>query len=306
VNQTSKAEGQGAEFSTTPCFRSRTGQDGSCLDYHEFNFTDRDFVHICHLVREYSGIHLTDIKRELVYSRISRRLRALGLKDFSSYCQRLGQGDEVEKEAFINAITTNTTSFFREPHHFEYLADKLLPELTKQQARPRLRIWSAGCSAGQEPYCIAITLQESLSDEACQDVKILATDLDSNVLATARQGIYPLEQMQKVPKAQLRQWFLHGKGAQTDKVRLAPELREMISFNQLNLMHTWPMQGPFNIIFCRNVVIYFDKPTQRRLFDRYADMLTPDGHLFIGHSETLNQVSDRFELIGTTIYRKRA
>jgi chemotaxis protein methyltransferase CheR len=213
----------------------------------------------------------------------------------------------VEKEAFINAITTNTTSFFRESHHFEYLADKLLPGLTKQQARPRLRIWSAGCSAGQEPYCIAMTLQEEMSAAAsCPDVKILATDLDSNVLKTARRGIYPLEQVQNLPKERLRRWFSRGKGAQANKVRLASALREMISFNQLNLMHTWPMRGPFDIIFCRNVVIYFDKPTQKRLFDRYADMLTPGGHLFVGHSETLNQVSDRFDLIGNTIYRKRA
>lgn len=304
MNQTVTPENQGARLSTTP--GSRTGTREAGRKDREFSFMDSDFKHICQMVQEYSGIHLTDIKRELVYSRVSRRLRALGLKSFDTYCQRIEQGDEVEKEAFINAITTNTTSFFREIHHFEYLANTLLPSLTKQQARPRLRIWSAGCSAGHEPYCIAITLQEALSNEACQDAKILATDLDSNVLATARQGVYPLEHVQKVPKAQLRQWFLRGKGAQADKVRLASELREMISFNQLNLMHTWPMQGPFDIIFCRNVVIYFDKPTQRRLFDRYADMLAPGGHLFIGHSETLNQVSDRFKLIGTTIYRKLA
>ncbi len=303
MNQTAQLEARDVRIPAMPDSRLLSRLTGR--EDREFNFTEGDFKRICHMVQEYSGIHLTDIKRELVYSRVSRRLRILGLNDFNAYCQRIEQGDEVEKEAFINAITTNTTSFFREMHHFEYLTNTLLPSLTKQQARPRLRIWSAGCSAGQEPYCLAITLKEVLSGEACQDVKILATDLDSNVLETAREGIYPLEQVERLARHQLKRWFLCGKGEQANKVRLASELREMITFRQLNLMHAWPMQGPFDMIFCRNVVIYFDKPTKRRLFDRYADMLTPGGHLFIGHSETLHEISDRFELIGNTTYRKR-
>lgn len=269
----------------------------------EFRFTDRDFQRIRQLVGEHTGIALTDVKRQLVYSRLARRLRKLGLDSFAIYCRRLEEDDE-ELVCLINAITTNHTAFFREAHHFDFLAKELLPRLMHSGQR-RLRIWSAGCSSGQEPYTIAMVLKEHLPTARPWDVKILATDLDSDMIATAEQGVYPLQDIQPVPAPMLKRWFLRGTGAMAERVKVVPELKEWIRFRQLNLMHAWPMQGPFDLIFCRNVTIYFDTPTKVRLFDRFADMLAADGHMIIGHSETLLNISDRFELVGKTIYRKR-
>lgn len=269
----------------------------------EFAFGDRDFQEIRQLVARHTGINLSDAKRDMVYGRLSRRLRALGLRSFAEYCRRIKQGDEAELVKFTNAITTNLTSFFREPHHFDYLSRTLLPDLLQHKATPRLRIWSAGCSTGEEAYSLAMTVQESVPSD--WDVKILATDIDSNVVERARQGIYPLERVEGLSKTRLRRWVRRGKGDKAALVRMAPALRDMITFKTLNLMHEWPMRGPFDFIFCRNVVIYFNKDTQRELFQRFADYLPADGHLFIGHSESLHKVSDRFRLLGQTIYRKR-
>ncbi|MBI3774422.1 MAG: protein-glutamate O-methyltransferase CheR [Gammaproteobacteria bacterium] len=244
---------------------------------HEFEFTDADFAHIRELVYRYAGIALSDAKRNLVYSRLARRLRRLNLN----------------------------TSFFRENHHFETLRNLVLPELMAGHGKRRIRIWSAGCSTGEEPYSIAMTVKESVPESSGWDVKILATDLDTNVLQKARDGIYDAERVQQIPQARLQRWMRRGSGANAGQVRVSNELQDIIQFNQLNLMESWPMRGPFDVIFCRNVVIYFDKDTQRRLFDRFADLMAPEGYLFVGHSETLYKVTERFELQGHTVYRKK-
>lgn len=273
----------------------------------EFAFSDKEFSIIRNLVKEHTGINLSDAKRELVYGRIARRLRALKLNNFGQYCALLRDGNAEEFEQFTNAITTNLTSFFREPHHFEHLASRALPEIMeKNRASRRLRIWSAGCSTGEEVYSIAITLRETIPQIEQWNVRILATDLDSNVLAKAQSGIYDRERITGLPKQRLRRWFLAGRGDNEGKVKVAPELQSLIQFKQLNLMQNWPMRGPFDVIFCRNVVIYFDKETQRVLFDRFAQMLDNENHLFVGHSENLLKVSNRFHLLGQTIYRKVA
>ena len=272
----------------------------------EFEFSDRDFQRVRRIINEVAGISLADGKRELVYSRLSRRLRQRGLRRFEDYCDLLEtQDDTAELGEFVNALTTNLTSFFREPHHFEFLARELLPALIRERGfgTRRIRVWSAGCSTGEEPYSIAMVLRETLPATGW-DVKILATDLDSNVLATAGQGVYELSRVKDLPEARLRRWFQKGRGAQTGWVRVAPALRELITFRRLNLMDDWPMRGAFDIVFCRNVVIYFDKPTQRVLFERFADQLVEQGHLFVGHSESLFKVTERFVPLGKTIYQR--
>ncbi len=271
----------------------------------DFVFTDGDFERIRQLVRQHAGISLSEAKKDMVYSRLARRLRALGMDSFADYCRLVESNEGEELVNFTNSITTNLTAFFREEHHFRYLAQTLIPQLRRAKAaNRRLRIWSAGCSTGEEPYSLAMVLKETLPRAEGWDVKILATDLDSNVLATASSGIYNEQRLKGVSEQRRRRWFLKGKGQHKGSVRVAPELQEMIRFRQLNLLREWPFRGPFDFIFCRNVVIYFDKPTQKVLFERYADVLEREAHLFIGHSESLFKVTDRFKLIGQTIYRK--
>ncbi len=268
----------------------------------DFEFSDRDFIRIRDLVKQHAGITLTEAKKDMVYSRLSRRLRHLGITSFSEYCRLVEDEASGELVNFTNSITTNLTAFFREQHHFDYLANTLLPRLRKEKAGSRrLRIWSAGCSTGEEPYSLAMTVLENLPAHEHWDVKILATDLDSNVLETAQRGIYTMDRIKGISNQRLKRWFLKGRHNK-DAVRVNPELQELISFRQLNLLRPWPFRGPFDFIFCRNVVIYFDKPTQKILFERYADMLELNSHLFIGHSESLFKVTDRFKLIGQTIY----
>ena len=274
-------------------------------DEHEFEFTDSDFDCLRKLVLKHAGISLSKHKHVLIYGRLAKRLRAHGLSRFSDYCHILQHNPQAELEFFINAITTNLTSFFREHHHFDFLSDELKHMLEQHdQRRLRLRTWSAGCSTGEEPYSLAMTLDEAIPDIGEHDIRILATDLDSNVVKTAAHGIYPMSGIAGLDKRCLKRWFLRGKGEQAGKVMASPALRKLIDFHQLNLMHDWPMHGPFDVIFCRNVVIYFDDATKRTLFDRFANMLKPEGLLFVGHAETLRNISSRFELIGKTIYRR--
>jgi chemotaxis protein methyltransferase CheR len=269
----------------------------------EFVFTDKDFNWLRELAYQRMGITLSEAKRELVYSRLSRRLRQVGLDSFKDYCTLLQDGDEGEMINFTNAITTNLTAFFREAHHFEHMKTVVLPELFKKKSHARrLRIWSAGCSTGEEPYSIAMVVKESVPRD--WDVKILATDIDSNVLATAQQGIYNEDRVKGIQHHYLKRWFVKGKGSNAGVVRVSSELRDMITFQQLNLMEKWPIHGPLDIIFCRNVVIYFNKETQKNIFNRFADLIDMAGHLFIGHSESLHRVTDRFELLGKTIYQR--
>jgi len=275
-------------------------------EFTRFEFTDNDFNYISSLINEHAGIRLTSAKRELVYARLARRLRALGLYTFREYCDVLRNGDTQELINCINAITTNVTTFFREIHHFEFLEKTVLPALIEQKGRTamsRLRIWSAGCSSGEEPYSIEIVLREQAALQRW-DVRVLATDLDTHILERAKQGHYHIKQLEKVSPERCKRWFRVGTGKNANLVSIVPEMGERIRFRQLNLKDQWPMRGPFDVIFCRNVVIYFDKEMQKKLFNRFADMLTPDGYLFIGHSENLFGVSERFKVAGRTIYQK--
>lgn len=270
----------------------------------EYALQDSDFRHIVKLVMDTAGIVLSEKKRPFIHGRLGRRLRILGLSDFAQYCRLLESPDgDTERHNLINAITTNHTSFFREPHHFDYLAKTILPALAEARGNGpgRLRIWSAGCSTGEEPYTIAMTLRGHQPSLADWDVRVLATDLDTNVVAHAAAGVYDAERIASIPAASRKRFMT---GQRDGNAFMNDELRSLIMFAPLNLLESWPMRGPFDVIFCRNVVIYFDKPTQRRLFDRYADMLKPDGWLFVGHSESLMNVTDRFDLVGRTIYRR--
>ena len=258
-----------------------------------------DFNALRALVHRVTGISLTENKRNLVYGRLSRRLRALRLCSFAAYRQLLESDPEgAEMVEFVNAITTNLTSFFRENHHFEYLREKLLMPLSRAQHGRRLRIWSAGCSTGEEPYSIAMSVCEVLGDNPRVDLKILATDLDSDVLNRARNGVYG--DVKGISPTLLAKYF----DPKQDKHVVKPSVAKLITFKQLNLMHELPMRGPLDVIFCRNVVIYFDKDTQRRLFLRYARLQRPGDLLFIGHSESMFKVSDAYSLIGRTIYQR--
>lgn len=269
----------------------------------EYDFREEHFKYIRELVLESSGIVLSDIKRDMVYGRLVRRLRALNIKTFSEYLKIIKNGDSEELEEFTNSITTNLTSFFREKHHFEFIKNKVIPELISARQR-KIRFWSAGCSTGEEPYSLAITLADQLPRLMGADVKILATDLDSQVVATAREGIYSRDRIQGLPKAICSKWFTSSLGNNKETVQVASKLQGLITFNQLNLMHKWPMKGSFDVIFCRNVVIYFNKDTQKILFDRYANYLNTGGYLIVGHSESLHGVTSRFKLLGNTIYQK--
>lgn len=268
----------------------------------DFKFTDRDFRRIADIIGGHAGIVLSEVKKDLVYGRLTKRLRRLGLDSFADYCKLIDGGDGEEFEHFINSLTTNLTSFYREAHHFEYLQQQVLPRLLASNSSRELRIWSAGCSTGAEPYSIAMAVAEVLP--ADWKVTILATDIDTGVLATAREGIYELEWVGKsMDAARMRRWMMRGTGAHADKVRIKDEIRNLVTFLPLNLQEAWPMRKSYDIVFCRNVVIYFDKATQATLFDRMADQMSPKGYLFIGHSESLNKVTDRFQLIGKTIYQ---
>lgn len=269
--------------------------------HREFDFADRHFDWFRREVARVSGIHLSDAKRELVYSRLVRRLRALGLDGFDAYT-KVVERDPDELTHFVNALTTNLTSFFRESHHFDYLRETLIPHLLEQRRHERrIRIWSAGCSTGEEPYSLAMTLAEAIPRIDDWDVKILAVDIDSNVVATAAEGIYQGARSSGLSDARRARWFDDlGDG----RIKAKPQLKALLRFGQLNLMSDWPFNGPFDAIFCRNVVIYFERDTQARLFDRIIDKLANDGNLFIGHSESLFNVTDRVALIGRTVYRK--
>ena len=277
------------------------GSNGPVLQTAEFEFLRR-------FVLEHCGISLGDHKHQLVQGRLQRRLRALRLRDFADYCDVLRHDPQSELGELASAISTNVTSFFREVHHYELLENELLPAWLahKQRAGDRLRIWSAGCSSGEEPYALAMVLAEALArNNSTLDAKILATDLSPQALDTARKGVYPLDRLGGISAERCRRWLLRGTGEYEGLASVHPQLRELVTIQPLNLLHDWPMSGPFDAIFCRNVVIYFDQPTKQRLFRRYAQLLPVGGYLFLGHSESLHGINDDFELIGRTVYRKR-
>ena len=249
----------------------------------EFELNDEDFARIRRLLKERSGIDVGAGKRMLVYGRLTRRLRALKLENFGDYLKLVDDPHSDESRSFLNALTTNVTELFREEHHFELLRERVIPEMVDAGAR-RLRIWSAGCSLSDEPYSIGLTL--ALLPELCDwDIKILATDIDSEVLSQASAGTYQVERIEKL-SPQLKAFFGRGIGKNAGLARVGPRVRNMITFKQLNLHDDWPMHGPFDVIFCRNVIIYFDQPTRERLVRRYAELLRPGGYLCLGHSES--------------------
>lgn len=269
----------------------------------EFLYTREDFDFLRKMSNEHSGILVPDDKFDMFYSRLSKRVRMHGLANFKEYCLYLKNNPEKEFTEFINAVTTNLTSFFREQHHFDFLKNTVIPEiLQRNAAKKTIRVWSAGCSTGEEPYSIAMTLLENVPSN--WEIKILATDLDTNVLQTAADGIYTNDRVAGLPPESLKRWFKKGKGQHAVKVRMNRELQAIIHFKQLNLMQEWPMKSYFDFIFCRNVLIYFDRDTKERLAQRYGEFLSTGSHLFIGHSESLNHLDTGFELIGHTIYKK--
>lgn len=264
----------------------------------EYPLTMEDFRRIAAVLHADSGIHLPEGKAALVYSRLAKRLRALGLASFEQYCELVsGANGAEERQIMLKALTTNVTRFFREPHHFDHLKAMLASTLgAKAKSGGRLRIWSAGCSSGEEPYSIALTVLSVLPNAAELDVKILATDIDTNVLAKAAAGVYGADAAAQAPPALRARFRPHEDGVIVDD---GP--RQLVSFRELNLMGSWPMKGPFDAIFCRNVAIYFEEATQERLWGRFGEKLTPQGRLYVGHSERVGDA--RFLTDGQTVYR---
>lgn len=264
----------------------------------EFAFTATDFERVHKLIYQHAGISLSPAKQDMVYSRLARRLRATGLKTFADYLALLEKGDRDEWEKFVNSLTTNLTSFFREPHHFPILAEFL----KKHQHRSPIKIWCSASSTGEEPYSIAMTVVETFGSFDTP-VSIMASDLDTNVLATAQKGVYPLERVDKLSAERVKRFFLRGTGTQEGQVCARPELRRMITFQRINLLEpNWPVRGPLDVIFCRNVMIYFDKPTQYKILSRFAPLMHEQGLLFAGHSESFLHAADLFRSQGKTVY----
>lgn len=263
----------------------------------EFEFTPNDFERVRNLIYKKAGIALAASKQEMVYSRLARRLRATGINSFARYLDKLeGEQDSSEWEAFTNALTTNLTSFFREAHHFPLLAEHA------GSVKTPIDVWCAASSTGEEPYSIAITLCEVFGT-LTPPAHVIATDIDTNVLNIAQNGVYSIDKLDKLSPERAKRFFLRGKGAQEGFVRVRPELREIVTFKQLNLLSgNWPISGAFDAIFCRNVMIYFDKPTQGKILGRFAPLMKADGLLFAGHSENFQYVSDAFKLRGKTVY----
>jgi chemotaxis protein methyltransferase CheR len=263
----------------------------------DFLLTDHDFSKIRTLIHQRAGIALSTQKRQMVYSRLARRLRELQLTEFSAYLSFLeSDANGAEWQQFTNALTTNLTAFFREAHHFPVLA-----EHAKKCPQP-LTVWCSAASTGEEPYSIAMTLLETLGDRAGA-ASVVATDIDTQVLARAATGVFTMEQVSKLSPARLKRFFFKGAGAQAGKVRIRPEVAAMVKFEQLNLLDVkWALREPFDAIFCRNVMIYFDKPTQARILQRFAPLMKPHALLFAGHSENFSFASDTFRLKGQTVY----
>ncbi|TAN51100.1 MAG: chemotaxis protein CheR [Methylococcaceae bacterium] len=268
----------------------------------EFAFTVADFKQIRQMLYDHAGINLNDSKKDMVYSRLARRLRANRLSTFQEYLQLLERDDETEWEAFINSLTTNLTSFFREPHHFPILADFLRSQPNKRS----FRIWCCAASTGEEPYTLAMTAINAFGTFS-PPVEIIATDIDTHVLAKAEAGIYAMERLNKLPRDVIKRFFLKGTGEKEGYAKVRKELRQMISFQPLNLLDPrWPLQGAFDAIFCRNVMIYFDKNTQYKILQRFAPLLEPHGLLFVGHSESLHHATEFFRLRKQTVYELAA
>jgi len=271
------------------------------LPNREFHFTQENFERVRKLIYERAGISLAPIKQDMVYSRLARRLRALNLTSFDVYLAQLEKaGNEAEWETFVNSLTTNLTSFFRESHHFEILQRQLIG----LSHRP-IKIWCSAASTGEEPYTLAITACEAFNS-LTPPVQIFASDIDTNVLQTAQRGVYPIERVERLSSDRLRRFFLKGTGTQAGYVRVRPELQKLLTFTQVNLLDPqWPnIKGPFDVMFCRNVMIYFDKPTQYQILKKFVPLLQADGLLYAGHSESFLHAADLFRSLGRTVYER--
>ncbi len=288
---------------------SSVGSIRQTLDDSRLNISNAEFHQLREFIYRHTGIALSEHKRALVCSRLAKRLRHHGLQCYADYYALLTSDDPEGQElaAMINAITTNKTDFFREPHHFQFLSEKVFPAYRHNPNRDRpLRIWSAATSTGEEPYSIAMTALESMPSFNEQDIRILATDIDTEVLTRADNGIYTLEQAKHIPTVLLKRYFLKGRGEHEGHVMAKPILKALIHFRWLNLQEDpWPMQGLFDVILCRNVLIYFDKATQQKLFQRMGNVLKKDGYLMLGHSEAIHGLGDLFRPVGHSIYQYR-
>jgi len=274
---------------------------------NDLAMSDADFGFIVRLVKQHAGIHLGPHKRAMVYARLAGRLRELGMTSFGTYCETLADPrGEAEIGFLVNAITTNFTRFFRERHHFEHLAQEVIPAVVKRAAktgRRRLRIWSAGCATGEEPYSIAMVLRQYVPDLDCWDARVLATDISTDVLTAAESGIYNLRQMMDVPNEMVDKYF-RPTAANPDDYKVVPLISGLVTFNWLNLHESWPMEGPFDAIFCRNVIIYFDNQAQDSVVRRCGGLLSLDGVLYLGHSESALWSHCGLRLVGRSTYRR--
>lgn len=288
--------------------RLRAASIGDSIVPGEFLLTKEDFRRIASMLHEDAGIHLTDSKATLVYSRLAKRLRSLGLESFRDYCALVaGENGLDERQKMLAALTTNVTRFFREPHHFKHLEQNVLaPCAAAVRKGARLRIWSAACSNGQEPYSIAMSILTVIPEAARLDVRVLATDIDPNMVAAGVEGVYGREAMEAVPQNLKSRWFTPLGGKDGDWMA-KEELSSLIAFRELNLIGHWPMTGRFDAVFCRNVVIYFEEKTQEQIWSRFAPLLTSEGRLYIGHSERVSgAAAAAFESDGVTTYRLRS
>jgi chemotaxis protein methyltransferase CheR len=278
----------------------RGALDSGRGDVAECTLTPAHFARVTSQLHAHCGIRLREGKEALVRARLARRLRALNLPDFDAYLAYV-DADPTQREfaEMIDVLTTNTTSFLREVSHFHYLRTVVLPAL-----QGPVRLWSAGCSTGEEPYTLAMLLEETLADAASRDVRILATDISHRALQIAQRGIYPAAAMADVPPAWLERYWQHASDNGSDMYEARPSIRRLVSLARLNLMEHWPMSGQFDVILCRNVMIYFDKGTQQRLVERFHALLKPGGHLFVGHSESLTGLTHRFRYVKPAIYAR--
>ncbi|KAA3649475.1 MAG: chemotaxis protein CheR [Proteobacteria bacterium] len=288
-----------AGFGGAPVRPAAPSPIDTALPLREFQFTSADFDKVRKLIHQQAGISLSAAKQDMVYSRLSRRLRACGDKTFADYLGRL-ERDKAEAETFINSLTTNLTSFFREVHHFDILAERL----RQAGERQPIKIWCAAASTGEEPYSIAMTACEAFNT-LTPPVQILASDIDTHVLAQGQAGVYRADRIERMDPARVRRFFLKGVGSQAEQVRVRPELQRLVSFRKLNLLDArYSIAGPLDFIFCRNVMIYFDKPTQYAILQRFLPLLKPEGLLFAGHSESFLHAADLFRSRGRTVYER--
>jgi chemotaxis protein methyltransferase CheR len=290
--------------STPPRDRAASRRTESLVD-GEFVLTAEDFRKISSVIHAHAGIALAETKAALVYSRLARRLRLLGLESFKDYCALISGTEGLdERQAMLTALTTNVTRFFREPHHFDHLRDRVMPRLAETARRGgRVRLWSAACSSGQEPYSMAITVLAALPEAPELDVKILATDIDPRILDEAREGAYADDAIEPVPASLRGTWFRRTAMGVQRPWRVSDEVRSLVAFRELNLVGEWPMQGRFDVIFCRNVAIYFDEPTQEQVWSRFIPKMNPGATLCIGHSERVTgPAASRFVSAGLTTY----